>query len=253
MGKISITDITEGSTMTPTDVTTTVDSWKASTVNGSNIRDEGLDERMFTPETSGIVSEFREWATDASKSHLSTQFVNWKTFSSSTNPAAIGPITYNTKESTVVVRFNSELIMPDTSSSANEPVPKDPKMELAYRLAYIISPNEPAWYAWNEDAGVSYLAKPFHHTFRKVGLSAYPRQCIGSSRYKNNICTTLVLNELPEGRAGRGFPKPTPGDFLWIGVQFKVFNQEGSTDFYRNNSCRFSIKNGNFNCAHYKR
>ena len=255
MGKITITDITAGSTMTPADVTSTVDSWKSSTVNGSNVRDEGLDERMFAPETSGIVSEFHEWTINSTKSNVSTSYEKWETLTVSSVPAAIGPITYNPTESTVVVRFNAELIMPDTlaSTANNKAVPKDPKMEIGYRLAYIISPNKPHWYSWNEDLPNSYLATPFHHTFRKVALSPYPRQCIGSSRYKNNICTTLVLNDLSEGRAGSSFPKPAPGDLLWIGAQLKIYEKEGSTDFYKNNSCRFSIKNGNLNCAHYKR
>ena len=255
MSKITITDITEGSTMNPSDVTDTVDSWKSSAVNGSNVRDEGLDERMFAPQTAAITNEFHEWQYNDSIQKYAPDYkdewrVVWYT-SGGNVPSVIGPIKYNTTESTVVVRFNAGLIMP-TNVNSHKAVPKDSKMTMGYRLAYIISPNMPAIADWNSDTS-TYRATPFRHTFRKVALSAYPRQAIGSSRYKNNICTTLVLNDSSTGRDGRKWPKPSPGDSLWIGVQFRIYEYEGDTRFFRNNQCYFTIRNANLNCAHYKR
>ena len=248
MSKVIITDITEGATTDVSDVTPTVSSWNASTVGPENVRDEALDERMFAPETAAIVGDFLEYSYSYSFDDSIATYQSFKGVNDPLNRTImIGPIRYQESESDLIVRFSAGLIMPISSATA---VGSDPKMTLRYRLVWNLRSegNPPTAVSdWSSPDGV------FSHTRRQVGLSPYPRCAIGSTRYRNNITTTLLLNQDTPGQK----PRPYGSERLWIALQIQKVEFEMKPDFSgratTGTGAKFTLANINLNCAHYKR
>ena len=252
MSRIIITDITEGATTDASDVTATVSSWNTSTVGPENVRDEGLDERMFAPETAAIVSDFLEYNNSYEvENNLSDFDPDWGGVEDQNNNLIfIGPISYIHGESDLIVRFSAELTMPSVGGTC---VGADPKMTLNYRLAFLLrpegspDPNNSAYWATTGVDGV------FKHTMRRVGLSPYPRSASGSARYRNDIATTLLLNQDTIGAK----PHPNPGEGLYVGLQVQKYayerNASWTTEATSGSGGKFTLGNISLNCAHYKR
>tara|TARA_R100001594_G_scaffold2927_2_gene11268 strand:+ start:3904 stop:4599 length:696 start_codon:yes stop_codon:yes gene_type:complete len=231
MSKITITDITEGNTTDVTDVTTTVSSWKSSVVGPENIRDEGLDERMFLPGTAARINDFRNFSNSNKKDYRASDYQYWTPLQTPNGHCEVGPLHYQ-GQGDILVRFCAELEMPTVGIT---PVALD-KMEIQYRLT---------WRIPNGGSGT------FHYSTRRVGLSKYPRSAIGSSRYKNNITTMVLINpDTPSPSPGA----MQPGQELFVGVQFLVTEVGFKTDLVtRNYDTKFSVRNIDLSAAHYRK
>jgi hypothetical protein len=231
MSKITITDITEGNTTDVTDVTTTVSSWKSSVVGPENIRDEGLDERMFLPGTAAKIGDFRNFSHSGSKDYRSSDYQTYKPLQTPNGPCEVGPIFYEGKGN-IVVRFCADLTMPIVG---NTPVAR-PKMCIQYRLN---------WRIPNGGSG------DFRYSTRSVQLATYPRSAIGSARYKNNITTIVLINpDTPSPSPGAMLP----GQELFVGVEFVVDEVGYETDLStKNYSSKFKVSDINLSAAHYRK
>jgi len=231
MSKITITDITEGNTTDVTDVTTTVSSWKSSVVGPENIRDEGLDERMFLPGTAAKIADFRNFNEPGSKEYRSSDYQTFTLLQTSNGACEVGPIFYEGKGN-IVVRFCAQLIMPIVGIT---PVAIE-KMSIKYRLT---------WRIPNGGAG------DFRYSTREVQLSQFPRSVIGSSRYKNNITTIVLINpDTPSPSPGAMLP----GQELFVGVEFVVDEVGYETDLStKNYSSKFKVSDINLSAAHYRK
>lgn len=193
MSRVIIKGITPGETLDVADVNDTVDSWSTATsptgntanrqgVDSDNIRDEGLDRRMFTkgdilPSTSTDHDGFSISVSPYGhrKTTNSPHNGSWHLFSSSSGQRVIGPFTYSPDITSgeydhhmMLVRYHVDVfaapsigLRPAGGNGSNN---WGKKTRVSTRLAYILSASTPtASSAWI----------PMHATTRRVQMGAF--------------------------------------------------------------------------------
>jgi len=190
MSRVIIKDITPGETLDVADVNDTVDSWSTATsptgntanrqgVDSDNIRDEGLDRRMFTK--GDITSTAHRGSSKSSSPYGFVKTTNsphngsWHLLSSSTQDQIIGPFTYSPDITSgeydhhmMLVRYHLDVFAAPTSglfpAGGNGSNNWGKKTRVSTRLAYILSASTPtASSAWI----------PMHATTRRVQMGAF--------------------------------------------------------------------------------
>ena len=189
MSRVIIKGITPGETLDVADVNDTVDSWSTATsptgntanrqgVDSDNIRDEGLDRRMFTK--GDITSTAHRGASKSSSPYGYVKTTNsphngsWHLLSSSQDQI-IGPFTYSPDITSgeydhhmMLVRYHLDVfaapsigLFPAGGNGSNN---WGKKTRVSTRLAYILSASTPtASSAWI----------PMHATTRRVQMGAF--------------------------------------------------------------------------------
>ena len=165
MSRVNIRDIIPGETLDVADVNDTVDSWVTATtptgtssnrqgVDSDNIRDEGLDRRMFTkgdvtPSSGRDTSGFFGNKIINGGSIYDGQF---GILNAASADQIIGPLTYSPPpydDHMLLVRYHMDIFA--APSESKRPSPGDlvgpngvqKKTQITTRLAYILSPSTP--------------------------------------------------------------------------------------------------------------
>lgn len=186
MSRVKIRDIMPGETLDVADVNETIESWETATtpsgtssnrqgVDSENIRDEGLDRRMFTKGdvTPSSGRDSSGWSGNKIIHGATIYDGQFGILNAASADQIIGPLTYSPPpydDHMLLVRYHMDIFAAPSESKRPSPGPGTNstdvqfKTQITTRLAYIISASTPT----NSSAWI-----PMPCTTRRVRLGPY--------------------------------------------------------------------------------
>ena len=210
MSRVTIKDINPGQPLDVADVNDTIDSWTTATtptgninnrkgLDSDNIRDEGLDRRMFTKGdiTPSSGRDTKGWHGNKIITANSNYNSQYHLFEAAGSDQIIGPLTYSPPpydDHMLLVRYHLDVFAAPSENIA-KPSPGDQstywnqKTQVSTQLAYIISASTPT-------ASSAWIPMPCTRRMVRMGAFGFHGPLIESQGFDINGSVTASSTNL---------------------------------------------------------